>query len=375
MLEITLWRPDGSQALFSHSGSDNANPATGTVFINEPGATGTLTYIALPAPYTGSGYQYRRNDGTTELYSNTGRLLSVTNPSGLSQVYQYDSNGRLTAVTDPFGRTLTLAYDGSNRIATLTNPAGGVYTYSYDANGNLASVKYPDGSTIQYFYEDSAFPHALTGIVDQDGERYATWSYDEQGRAASGQNASGANAASLTYYSDGSTDVTEATGLVRHLTFASLNFVQKLTGASAPCTDCGDLSRSLTYDTNGFLSSATDFDGNVTKYVNDASGLETSRTEAAGTQDERTITTQWDTTLRKPTLITEPGKTTAYTYDSAGRMLTKTVTDTATGVNRTTTYAYNGNGLLESVTDPLGHVTQFGYDAEGNLVSITNALG
>lgn len=47
-----------------------------------------------------------------------------------------------------------------------------------------------------------------------------------------------------------------------------------------------------TYDTNGFRSSRTDFKGNVTNYVHDSRGLETSRTEAYGTAQARTITRQ-----------------------------------------------------------------------------------
>ena len=107
----------------------------------------------------------------------------------------------------------------------------------------------------------------------------------------------------------------------------------------------------------------------------DSSGLEQSRTEAVGTVNQRTTSTQWNVAQRLPTLITEPGRTTAYTYDAAGNPLTVTVTDTATGVARTTTRTYNSLELLSSVTDPMGNVTSYGYDNFGELTSITNPLG
>lgn len=68
--------------------------------------------------------------------------------------------------------------------------------------------------------------------------------------------------------------------------------------------------------------------------------METSRTEAVGTDAERIVTTQWHDTLPLPTLVTTPGKTIAYTYASDGRILTVVKTDTGqSGQNRTTTFS------------------------------------
>ncbi len=173
--------------------------------------------------------------------------------------------------------------------------------------------------------------------------------------------------------------VTEATGLVRTLSFTDINGVDVVTAESSPCVDCGDKTAAMTYDSNGYMQSKTDFDGNVTQYVHDSFGNETFRTEAYGTQDARTITTAWNYGVNQPALITEPGRTTAYTYDGVGHVLSKTVTDTVTSTVRSTTYAYYSSGtaagLLETVTDPMSHVTSYTYDTQGNLYTITNALG
>src|SRR6185312_15161502 len=76
--------------------------------------------------------------------------------------------------------------------------------------------------------------------------------------------------------------------------------------------------------------------------------LETSRTEAYGTSQARTITTQWDPSWRQPDLITEPNRTTAFTYDSMGNVLTKTITDTSVShnVSRSWTYTYDSYGRV-----------------------------
>ncbi|MCC6208978.1 MAG: hypothetical protein IT488_12620, partial [Gammaproteobacteria bacterium] len=106
-------------------------------------------------------------------------------------------------------------------------------------------------------------------------------------------------------------------------------------------------------------------------------GLETSRTETYGTPQARTITTTWHSTLALPALITESGKTTAFTYDSNGLLTQKTITDTGTSTSRTWTYTYTGNGQLYTINGPrtdVSDITTFAYDSAGNISSITNAL-
>ena len=125
-----------------------------------------------------TGWQYREGSaGDLEIYDATGRLLSITNNSGLTQTLAYNALGQLITVTDAFGCSLAFTYDASGRISTMTDPAGGVYTYAYDpVNENLVSVTYPDTKTKTYHYENATFVHVLTGITDENGNRYATWS-------------------------------------------------------------------------------------------------------------------------------------------------------------------------------------------------------
>ncbi|HVA55609.1 MAG TPA: glycohydrolase toxin TNT-related protein [Gammaproteobacteria bacterium] len=362
---ITVYEDSGRAYLFWSPTSGNVLPNPQTLWSHDSDVAGQLLSL-------NSGFQYTAEDGTIEIYDADGRLVSVTNHTGLTQTYQYDNGGSLESVTDPFGRQMVFAYDVAGHVETMTNPAGGTYTYKYDSLGNLIRATYPDGTKVKYQYTDTNNPSALTGIIDEDGNQYASWTYDAYGRTISFENAGGANQASVVYNDDGSTDVTEPTGLARHLIFENISGSVRFIQASAPCTECGDLTQSITYDIAGFPSVVTDFNGNNTGYVyDDATGLVTSRTDAV----LNTTTTQWNVTLREPTLITEPGRIRAYSYDAAGRVLSKTVTDTTSNVSRTTSYQYNNQGLLASVTDPRGNATSYSYDGQGNIVSITNALG
>src|SRR5260221_4650524 len=65
----------------------------------------------------------------------------------------------------------------------MTDPASHVYQYAYDAAGRLSRVTYPDTRVRTYVYENTTFPLALTGIVDERGIRLATYGYDTAGRA------------------------------------------------------------------------------------------------------------------------------------------------------------------------------------------------
>lgn len=119
--------------------------------------------------------------------------------------------------------------------------------------------------------------------------------------------------------------------------------------------------------------------------------MEVSRTEAFGTAAERTITTTWHPVFRKPTEIVEPGKTTTFTYDALGHLLSRTETDTTTqsvpytttGRSRTTTFTYhpegtNGEFQAASIDGPrtdVNDISTFTYTAEGYIASVTNPLG
>ena len=375
-IELTVWHADGSQEQFNYQVSNGVVPMPGTPFNAEPGSSGELTFVNLPAPLSGTGYEYLRNDGYTEFYDANGNLLAVQDPHGLMQTYQYVGGGLVTSVTDPFGRMLRFTYDSNYRIKTMTTPTGGIYTYSYDSHGNLVSVTYPDNSMVQYQYQNASYKNAMTRVIDENGNQYATWTYDSQGRAIASQQANNTNSFSIVYNADGSADVTEPTGEHRHMTFTPINDENLFSTASAPCTECGDKSQSIGYDSNGYMNSVTDFNGNINQYSHDTAGRLLSETDAYGTPVQRTISTQWDPVRNLPSLITEPGRTTS--YDRQPSVWTTTVTDTSTQISRTTTYNYNGQGLLASIKGPrtdVNQTTAFTYDSAGDIATITNALG
>jgi RHS repeat-associated protein len=329
-----------------------------------------------------NGWQYTTGLDEVEIYNANGQLTSVADRAGLTQNLGYDAQGHLISVTNPFGRSLSFAYTGSN-VSSVTVPNGGVYAYSYDANNNLSIVTYPDKTQRKFVYENAAFPHALTGVIDENANRYSTDAYDSAGRDISNQLAGGVNQYTLdySYLTYGYVPVKDALGVTRTSTFTNINQVALETLMSQSCLSCpagyATTKSATSYDANGNIISQTDFNGNVTTYTYDTTrNLQLSRTEAAGTPQARTITTAWHATFRLPATITEPTKTTTFSYDKKGNLLQKTVT--AGTQTKTWTFTYNANSQPLTIDGPrtdVTDVTNFSYDNIGNLSTITDALG
>ena len=368
-LDVNVFRGDGAAAKFSLvNGSYQSNDDR----------VSTLT--RLPASSAPAAWALRTADRSTEAYDLNGRLMSIVSPSGLRQTMTYFLDGRLSSIADHFGRTLVLAYDGSGRLASLTGPDGGRTNYTYDANSNLVSVQYPDGTTVAYRYQDPYHLALMTAKLDARGVTVASWTYGRNGQVLTSQLA-GAVASVSAIYAGNVTSVTDAAGVVRTRQYVRTATNEKrIASLGVSCTDCEpNLSRSATYDSNGFVASTTDFTGRTAQFIRDNQGLVLTKVDAAGTSLARTTTYTWNSALRKPLTVTLPnGRTISFNYDAAGNVLTKTNIAPAGSLSRTTRYAYNLLGQLTRVTGPRldgTDVTTLTYDSQGNATSITNSKG
>ncbi len=322
-----------------------------------------------------------------ETYDVNGRLVTLRNRAGITHTLAYNANGQLISVTHSFGQQLTFTYDGNDRVATMTAPGSAVFTFGYAAPGNLTSVTYPDTRVRTYHYESGSWYRALTGITDESSVRFSTYSYDGYGMVSQSQHAGTVNRYQFSYPSSTSTVVTDPLNTARTWTLTSVLGSARASAISAVCSTCRSASKTKTFDANGNLDTRTDFNDNETRFdFNLTRNLETSRTEAYATAKARTITTDWHSTFRLPTEIEGPNRTTTFTHDSNGNVLTRTVTDTTVTPNasRTWTYTYNSVGRVLTANGPRTDVTDVttntyyscstGYQC-GQVQTITNALG
>ena len=119
-----------------------------------------------------------------------------------------------------------------------------MYVYGYDTSGRLSTVTYPGGAQRTYLYNEPAFtggaslPNALTGIVHEDGQRYATFTYQADGRAISTEHAGAVDKFGVQYNADGTSTVTTPLGTTQQRTFNTVLGVKKAISIVETCPDC-----------------------------------------------------------------------------------------------------------------------------------------
>ncbi|MGW3117360.1 RHS repeat-associated core domain-containing protein [Streptomyces sp. NPDC001107] len=273
----------------------------------------------------------------TTAYDAAGHVLSQSDPYGNKTVTNaYDGDGRLSARTDALGNKTAYEYDELGRLSTVTAPDGGTTHLGYDVLGNLTSRKDANGHTTNYGYDDTG---RLNKITDPLG-RATSYGYDVDGNRTSTTNARGQKVTSTydarnlltqTTYSDGTPTVTNT---------------YDTTGQPKTIKD-GTGTRTVTYDGEGRpLTITSPGATNPFKYVYNDNGTLKSRTYPDG----RAITYSYDSDghiLGQ----TAGGKTTNYTWDAAGNLLTaKLPTTTAVTEART----YDRAGRLASVSQGTG---------------------
>ncbi|MDR6536739.1 RHS repeat-associated core domain-containing protein [Variovorax soli] len=311
-------------------------------------------------------------------FDSAGKLITSTTRNGWITSYTYDGAGRLVAIRNALGRTLTLGYNGAGQLVTVTTPDGRIFSYAFDASGRLSTVTYPDGRSRGFVYEDTAVPQGLTGILDESGARWGTFAYDSQGRAISTELSGGASRYQVSYPAAGTATVIDPLSTSRSFSYSTTKGKLAVTGGSLPSGEGEADAASRVQDANGLITSETDFKGVVTTTTWDTTRrLPISVTRAVGTPEAQTVTIRWHATFSLPVLVTESGRTTAYSYDDKGNVLSQAITDTASSPNTTRTWSWTWNtqGLAATETAPNGAVTSYEYDPLGNLVKATNALG
>ncbi|PUA28411.1 MAG: hypothetical protein B0W54_18330 [Cellvibrio sp. 79] len=251
-IEVSL-RPGAIQLVRENGSILNFGLGGNKQFVGVSGESGQLISVANAAPIA---WRYKAPNGDVENYNASGKLLSITASNGMKQEFFYDAtSGLLTRVKDSTNRELLFSYTG-NQISSVTVDGNKTTSYTYNASGLITQVTRPDNTTRTYHYEDARFPSYLTGITDERGKRYATWTYDAQGRAISSEHAGGADKTLLSFNTDGSTTVTNALNkqtIYRFDDIAGARRVVKVEGQ--PTANCAGANQDYTYTNEGWLSS------------------------------------------------------------------------------------------------------------------------
>jgi RHS repeat-associated protein len=317
-----------------------------------------------------------------------GTLINTTTPILLGAVMTTAANGTaklrfkngsfftfapnyeslMTSVGDANGNITTIVHGGSDpRIITeIDDPVGRKFTFTWNGYPSITSITDPLGRVVRYTYNDATetlatFTNVLGGVT--------AYTYDSQNRLLTVTDPRGVVTEANTYDANGrvATQMNSAGGI--------LTFVSPPSG-STPALDYV-LINPLVPTSPVEQASYRDPLGNTTVYRFNAQGYVTGATDATG--QTRTITRAPGTNLILS--MTGPGTCpvcgdsragdVSFTYDANGNVLTKT---DALGNTIVFTYDPVFNNLT-SATDALGNVTKLFYDSKGNLIKLTDPNG
>ncbi len=323
-------------------------------------------------------YTRTAKDGTVSQFSPQGLFMSLRDRNGNQTAYAYDGSGRLLTITDPTGQVTTLAYSGT-KVQSITDPAGRVTQLEYDAAGNLQRLRGADGTAVTFAYDAQ---HRLIRRTDARNQ-ITQYTYDASGRFAQATSPDGAtravtpshtmavpnfaagqgtagNPAPLSATSVNRATFTDATN---HSTTFELDALSRITKQ----TDALSRVTTITRDARGNPTQIVRPNGAVTTMTYDAKGNLLTSTEQA---TAGTTTFTYEPTLNQVTSIRDPkGNLTQIAYDAKGNPLT--ITD---ALNQVTTFTYNPQGLLLTTKDALNQTTTFTYDPLGRLLTTTDPL-
>jgi RHS repeat-associated protein len=288
---------------------------------------GRLAMTSSPAPAAGAAAPVVRYAYHADA-ARRGLLASVTDPGGFVTSWEYYANRRGFRVTDAEGLRHSFSYNLHRRQSAFINERGFATRYAYDDTGNLLELRQPDRTS----------------------ER-STWT--ATGLKLTSTDAYGAMTAFAYDLSTGKvTSVTDPLGTVTTYTYT--------TGAFR---DIATITR---------LNRANDATDDVaTRFVYDASGFLTSRTDDVGAGRLNAVT--WFTAAPGgrgliATTTSPQGVVTSFTSSAAGQVLTRAV-DASPGVTVAEAFTYDSRGGLLSKTDANGSVTTFAYDILGRKTS------
>lgn len=303
---VTVTEADGSQVTATPNGLGGYAPPTWADARLTQNGDGSWTFVSRQT--------------TTYTFNSAGQLTAISDPNGYSTQLAYNSSGQLSTVTDSANRTISFSYGSNGLVSQVQDPTGQLTQYGYDAAGNLTSVTDAANREYQFGYDSN---HLLQTVTDPN-QGVTTNVYDGSGRV---------------------TRQTDPAGLITHFAYSGDN-----------------------YSAAGGTTTITDPHGNIT-VENYTNGLMMSKTVGSGTSAAGTWSYQYDPNTFAVTSITDPDThTTTSTYDSVGNLLT-----TMDALNHTTTSTYNMFNEPLTVTDPAGIETLSSYDFSGNLTRKTVA--
>jgi RHS repeat-associated protein len=339
----------------------------------------------------GAAWKMTSLNSSTFWFDDSGKLLRIVNarghhiaigrdaqgrPNSLSDTQgvvfaelAYDAQGRVTSISAADGRTVTYAWT-NGRLTQVTDPEGRVTSYEYDSKGQITKKSYPSGRVDNLVYSSTGM---VTSQLDGQGNGfYFDYGYNQATQQFYSAVTHTDGRLEERWFSQSGTlllalvDGAEQGQLADGAT-VEVDANGNVTGARAPD---GTVLDTTVYDSLGRVLRTTDARGFVTAYTYDSAGNLLTEVVRNGLQGPvlSSLAHEYDNYGRR-TATTQlglngaPDQVTAYSYDAANNVIHEVTSD---GVEVTRTF--DNRGLLTSETDATGNTVSWEYDGVGRLV-------
>ncbi|HSB97888.1 MAG TPA: RHS repeat-associated core domain-containing protein, partial [Spongiibacteraceae bacterium] len=385
LLITAITDPFGRSAQIAYDASGRLQQITDVVsLVSQFTYDGSGLVNSMTTPYGTSNFAYAGTGNS--------RWLEITDPLGFTERAEFrhsapgipPSEAKVPVGINPFNQYMdarnTFFWDKSLYPTTHTDytkaeikhwlhdPLGG-FTWTSPV---LESIKHPLESRIWFNYPGQVSPWVYPGtldkpsavgrVMDNNATQLTTTTYNALGNPLVVTDPVGNQ--TLYDYAANQIDVIKVrqkSGASTYLTLAQYTYNtlhQPLT-----YTDANSLVTTYTYNAAGQRLTSTDSLGHTTTYNYNAAGYLTSVIDA---NSNTVVTLTYDAAGRVATRADAGGNALSYQYDNLNRVTRITYPDT-------TFYQYSWNKLdLASITDRVGQVTQYTYDANRNLTAVTD---
>jgi RHS repeat-associated protein/uncharacterized repeat protein (TIGR01451 family) len=350
-----------SVPLVTTTGYDDKGRVTSTT--HPDNSVSTTTYTPIDKPATECDTQ---NRCTTYEYDSRGNLWKTTYPDATFETKTFDENGNVTSETDRAGRTTRTVFDALDRAVKVIHPDD----TPNDPNDN------PFSETV---YDAAG---RVEATIDEN-DNLTTFAYDDADRRTSVTNAK--NETSTTAYdADGRrTSMTDAQNRTTKFVYDDAGKLVETIHPDEGTDDGNDANNPrtfTTYDAAGRKVADTDDAGRITRFAYDKLGrliavfLPNPVTGAnpvySGdppvSSDSGVLVTRYryDEVGNKKEQEDATGNITAWTYDNAGRMLTRKLP-----LLQSESFVYDTLGRRTQHTDFRGRITTYAYKPNTNLLA------
>ena len=337
------------------------------------------------------------NKATKYEYNALGLVSKVTYRDSTSDHYEYDHLGNVTKITDAEGVKAEYSYDSAGRLISAKERGSALTEYTYDEIARVTQVKIADTVVEKYEYTPRG---RKTTVTDGNGNKYQYnydafgrlenetnrledsqyYSYDEEGRLNKKKDFDAKTTSyeydpetrtKTTYFADGTKTIYEysPSGNLLHVTgeTGTISYSYNKAGLVVSQVDHGAGETTYYSYNKAGLKSKVQSDSRTLLY---SYGKNSELKKVEDYTTKMTVSLGYDVMGRETKRLYKNGISENTAYDTLGRVILKSETDSYGTVYFAESYVYNSEGQRIMTVTGADEVTLYKYNKFGEIESV-----